>query len=321
MGDVLKIFSGSANRPLAEAVASYLSVPLGKLSLQRFPDGEAHCKIEEDVRGRDVFLLQPTSPPVNEHLMELLLMIDSFRRASAQRITAVMPYYGYARQDRKDEGRVPISAKLVANLITTAGANRVVAIDLHAAQVQGFFDVPVDHLMAAPALLNHILRRKFNPDDLVIVSPDVGRIKLASRYHERLGGSLAIIDKRRTSATETMQAHIIGGPVLNRVALVFDDMLSTGGSIVGAAQTLVAAGAKEVHVCVTHGLFVGDAVAKMKAAPIESVTVTDTVPPPAVARELPLHVESVAGLLGEAIRRIHLNQSVSFLFDHRLSNG
>ncbi len=315
MGDVLKVFCGTANRPLAEKMCRYMDVPLGKMSMTRFPDGEIFCKIEEDVRGRDIYIIQPTSPPVNENLMELLVMIDSFRRASAQRITAVMPYFGYARQDRKDEGRVPITAKLAANLITTAGAHRVVALDLHAAQVQGFFDVPVDHLMAVPVMLKHLRARNFSPDELAIVSPDVGRIKLATRFHAALGGTLAIIDKRRTSATETTQAHIIGGPVLGRVALVFDDMLSTGGSIVGAAQTLVHHGARQVHVCVTHGLFVGAASENLKAAPIDSLIVTDSVPAPEATAGLPLHVESVAPLLGEAIKRIHLNQSVSFLFD------
>jgi ribose-phosphate pyrophosphokinase len=320
MADVLKVFSGSANRPLAEKMCAHMGVPLGKMSLTRFPDGEIFCKIEEDVRGRDCYIVQPTSPPVNEHLMELLVMADSFRRASAQRITAVMPYFGYARQDRKDEGRVPITAKLAANIITVSGVHRVVALDLHAAQVQGFFDSPVDHLIAVPTMLKHLKARGYSPDELAIVSPDVGRIKLATRFHEALGGTLAIIDKRRTSATETQQAHIIGGPVLGRVALVFDDMLSTGGSICGAAEALVKHGARQVHVCVSHGLFVGNAVERLAAAPIDSIMVTDTVVPPAAVGELKVETMSVAPLLGEAIKRIHLNQSVSYLFDRNNGN-
>jgi ribose-phosphate pyrophosphokinase len=323
MGEALKVFSGSANRPLAEAICRYLEIPLGKITLYRFPDGEIGCKIDEDVRGRDVFLVQPTSPPVNENIMELLTMMDSFRRASAQRITAVIPYYGYARQDRKDEGRVPITAKLVANIITTAGAHRVLCLDLHAPQVQGFFDVPVDHLYAAPELEKAV--RKELPagagSELVVVSPDEGRIKLALKYQRQFpGASLAIIDKRRSSATETVQANIIGGPVAGRTALIVDDMLSTGGSIVGAAQVLADNGVKQVWVCITHGLFAGDAVAKLKNAPIDRIFVTDTVPPPELAKkELGLHVQSVAPLIGEAIKRIHLNQSVSYLFNGRQS--
>jgi ribose-phosphate pyrophosphokinase len=320
MGDVLKVFAGSANRPLAEAICRYLDLPLGKIHLFRYPDLEIGCKIEEDVRGRDVFLIQPTCPPVNEHLMELLIMIDSFRRASAQRITAVIPYYGYARQDRKDEGRVPITAKLVANLITEAGAHRVLCLDLHAAQVQGFFDVPVDHLHAVPVLQKHFEERRFPGDQLAIVSPDEGRIKLALKFQRRLGGSLAVIDKRRTSATETVQANVIGGPLTGRIALVVDDMLSTGGSIVGAATILAEHGVRECHVCVTHGLFIGDAVKNLTSAPIDSIVSTDSVPAPLVGDGLKHRVQSVAPLLGEAIKRVHLNQSVSFLFDARMSD-
>jgi ribose-phosphate pyrophosphokinase len=253
--------------------------------------------------------------------MELLIMIDCFRRASAQRITAVIPYYGYARQDRKDEGRVPITAKLVANLITEAGAHRVLCLDLHAAQVQGFFDVPVDHLHAVPVLQRYFEQRRLPAEELVIVSPDEGRIKLALKFQRRLGGSLAVIDKRRTSATETTQANIIGGPVTGRTALILDDMISTGGSIAGAANVLADHGVRQIHVCVTHGLFVDAAVEKLKAAPIDSIITTDSVPAPfTAAKSLPLHIQSVAPLLGEAIKRIHLNQSVSFLFDARTSD-
>jgi ribose-phosphate pyrophosphokinase len=208
----LRVFSGSGNQPLAEKIASHLGLSCGRIAISRFPDGEISVKIDEDVRGRDVFIVQPTCPPVNENLMELLTMIDAFRRASAQRITAVVPYYGYARQDRKDEGRVPITAKLVANLISKAGADRVLSMDLHAAQIQGFFDVPVDHLYSVPVIHGHFAHMNLNPDELVIVSPDVGRIKLAQKFVSRLGGELVIIDKRRKSSVETAQENVIGGP-------------------------------------------------------------------------------------------------------------
>src|SRR5687768_3744931 len=227
----LKIFSGQANRPLAKSICNFLHLPLGEITLGKFPDGENFCKIEEDIRGRDLFLVQSTCPPVNDNIFELLIMIDSCKRASAERITAVIPYYGYARQDRKDEGRVPITAKLVANLITRAGANRVLAMDLHAAQIQGFFDVPVDHLYAAPVLNEHFLNSDIDLDEAVIVSPDEGSIKRALGHSKRLGGTVAIIDKRRMSADTTVQAHILGGEVEGKVALMFDDMISTAGSI------------------------------------------------------------------------------------------
>jgi ribose-phosphate pyrophosphokinase len=234
----LKIFSGTANQALARRITDYLGVPLGDVALGKFPDGEISCKINEDIRGRDVFLIQPTCPPVNENIMQLLVMIDSCLRASAERITAVIPYFGYARQDRKDEGRVPITAKLVANLITRAGANRVLAMDLHAAQIQGFFDVPVDHLYAAPVLNEHFLHSGIDLSNAVIVSPDEGSIKRALGHAKRIGGTVAIIDKRRMSADTTVQAHILGGQVQGKVALMFDDMISTAGSITGAAKTL-----------------------------------------------------------------------------------
>jgi ribose-phosphate pyrophosphokinase len=246
--------------------------------------------------------------------MELLIMIDSFRRASANRITAVIPYYGYARQDRKDEGRVPITAKLVANLITEAGADRVLCMDLHAAQIQGFFDVPVDHLYAVPVQQQYFERHNVDPEDLVIVSPDEGRIKLTLKFLRRLGGCLAVIDKRRSSSTETHQANIIGGPVEGKIAYIFDDMLSTGGSIAGAASVLHRYGAKEVHVCVTHGLFSGDATKRLREAPIKEIVVTDTVPVTADTKGIGVVTLSVAPLLGEAIRRIHYNESISYLF-------
>src|SRR5256885_4384512 len=310
----LKIFSGQANRPLAKAICNFLHLPLGEVTLEKFPDGENYCKIEEDIRGRDVFLVQPTCPPVNDNLIELLIMIDSCKRASAARITAVIPYFGYARQDRKDEGRVPITAKLVANLITRAGANRVLTMDLHAAQIQGFFDVPVDHLYAAPVLNEHFLHSGIDLGNAVIVSPDEGSIKRAIGHAKRLGGSVAIIDKRRTSAETTVQAHILGGQVEGKVALMFDDMISTAGSITGAAKTLHEQGVKEIHVGATHALLCRPAIERLQAAKLASLVVTDSIP----LREeqiLPqTRVLTVAPLLGEAIKRIHRNESVSRLF-------
>jgi ribose-phosphate pyrophosphokinase len=311
----LKVFSGRANPDLAEAICKYLKLPsLGKISLGTFPDGENFCKILEDVRGRDVFLVQSTCPPVNQNLMELLIMIDSCMRASAARITAVLPYFGYARQDRKDEGRVPITAKLVANLITRAGADRVLTMDLHAAQIQGFFDVPVDHLYAAPVLNKHFLDIGFSSDDLVIVSPDEGSTKRALGHKRRLGGSLAIVDKHRTSPTDTIQANIIGGPIDGRAALMFDDMISTAGSICGAAQAVHDSGAREIHVAASHGVFCGQAREKIDAAPINSLVITDSIPVAPEQRPANLKVISVAPLLAEAIRRIHHDQSISQMF-------
>ena len=280
----------------------------------KFPDGENFCKIEEDVRGRDVYLVQPTCPPVNDHLMELLIMIDSCKRASADRITAVIPYFGYARQDRKDEGRTPITAKLIANLITRAGADRVLTMDLHAAQIQGFFDVPVDHLYAAPVLNEHFVELGLTNDQIVVVSPDEGSIKRASGHAKRLGGKLAIVDKRRATAIETTQENIIGGPIEGRVALMFDDLISTAGSICGAARLLHAAGAREIHVAATHGLLCGPAIANIQAAPITSVVVTNSITLTKQQLIPQIKVLSVAPLLAEAIKRIHHDQSVSAMF-------
>ncbi|HEX7447372.1 MAG TPA: ribose-phosphate pyrophosphokinase [Pirellulales bacterium] len=310
----LKIFSGRANSELATRICDYLGLPLGAISMGNFPDGEISCKIDEDVRGRDVFLVQPTCPPVNENLMELLIMIESCMRASAERITAVVPYYGYARQDRKDEGRVPITAKLVANLITRAGANRVLAMDLHAAQIQGFFDVPVDHLYASPVLNDHFARMRLPEDDVVVVSPDEGSTKRALGHAKRLGTRLAIVDKRRSSAEKTRQENIIGASVEGKVALMFDDMISTGGSICGAANKVHEAGAREVHVAATHGVLCGKAIENLQKAPIKSIVITDTIPLPADKKLAKIQVLSVAHLLGEAIKRIHRNESVSRLF-------
>jgi len=263
----LKIFSGLANPSLTQDICRYLNLPMGKMSIGRFPDREISCKIDEDVRGRDIFIVQPTCPPVDEYLMELLVMIDSFKRASSYRITAVIPYFGYARQDRKDAGRVPITAKLVANLITRAGADRVLAMDLHAAQIQGFFDVPVDHLYAAPVLNNHLQSIDLPADDLIVVSPDVGGIKRAVGHGQRLNAPLAIVDKRRVSADTTTSANIIGASVEGKVALMFDDMISTAGSICSAAEVLHNHGAKQIFAAATHGLLVGPAVERLQAAP------------------------------------------------------
>ena len=310
----LKLFSGNANPKLSRSIADYLGVDLGNVTLGTFPDGETSCKIDEDVRGRDVYLLQPTCPPANENLMELLVMIDSCKRASAERVTAVMPYFAYARQDRKDEGRVPITAKLVANIITRAGADRVLAMDLHAAQIQGFFDVPVDHLYAAPVLNEHFLSLNLPTDELVIVSPDEGSIKRALGHAKRLGGTVAIIDKRRTSATSTVQENVIGGPVEGKIVLMFDDMISTAGSIAGAAKVLHSRGAREIHVATTHAVLCGPAVERLRDANLSSIVCTDSIPL-ADDQILPqTQVLSIAPLLGEAIKRIHRNESVSRLF-------
>jgi len=312
----LKIFSGRANQPLAKDICGFLHLPLGAISLTSFPDGESHCKIEEDVRGRDVFLVQSTCPPVNDHLMELLIMIDSCKRASAARITAVIPYFGYARSDRKDEGRVPITAKLCANLITRAGADRVLTMDLHAAQIQGFFDVPVDHLFAAPVLNEHFKKMGLTGDDIVVVSPDEGSIKRAIGHVKRLGGRLAIVDKRRASATETKQENIIGGPLDGRVALMFDDMISTAGSICGAARLVQEAGAREIHVAATHGILCGPALERIDEAPITSVVLTDSVPVEGDRKIPKIQILTVAPLLAEAIKRIHHDQSISAIFSN-----
>ena len=313
MNDV-KLFGGRAHPELTKKVCEYLGLPQGGLMTGNFPDGEIACKIEEDVRGRDIFIIQPTCPPVNETLMELLILIECFRRASAERITAVVPYFAYARQDRKDEGRVPITAKLVANLITNAGADRVLAMDLHAAQIQGFFDIPVDHLYAAPVIDEYFSGINLSGDDVVIVSPDEGSIKRALTHQRKLGGKLAIIDKRRSSAEKTSQENVIGGPVKGKVALIFDDMISTAGSICGAADVMHQAGAREIYLAATHGLFCGSAIERLSQAPIDGIVITDTIPLSDEQLIDKVTVLSIAPLLGEAIKRIHRNESVSRLF-------
>lgn len=313
--DNLKIFCGRASRGLCEQICRYLDLPMGQGHTDMFPDGELIVKIEEDVRGRDCFVVQSTYHPVNAHLMELLIYIDCLKRASASRITAVIPYFGYARQDRKDVGRTPITAKLVANLITAAGADRVLAMDLHAAQIQGFFDIPVDHLHASPVLVNHFETMRQEMGDLVLVSPDAGNVKMANTYANWLGGDLAIIDKRRKSGSEVVSANIIG-EVKGKTALMVDDMITTAGTMCEAARHVMDHGAKQVFAACTHAVLVGLAMERLSEAPISKLVVTDTIP--CGARCTPIQdklVElSVADLLGEAIHRIHHNRSVSNLF-------
>src|SRR5690606_34284712 len=314
MYDHLTLISGRGHPAMAASIADYLNVSLAAIEVGNFPDGEVSVKLNQNIRGRDVFLVQPTGPPVNDNLVELLILIDACKRASAERITAVLPYFGYARQDRKDSGRVPITSKLVANLITKAGADRVLAMDLHAAQIQGFFDIPVDHLHAAPILDAYFSSLNIPPEELVIVSPDEGSIKRMFQHVEALGGSLAIVDKRRSSATETRQANVIGGPIEGKSAIIFDDMISTAGSIVGAARTIREHGAREIYLGAAHGVFCTSALSRLKEAPVREIVVTDSLPiaPNGLAN---LRIVSVAPLLGEAIRRIHRNESVSYLFD------
>jgi len=309
----LKIFSGRSNPKLAQDISEYLGIGLGDVTITPFPDGELLVKLEEDVRGRDVFIIQPTCPPVNESLMELLICIDCARRASAERITAVIPYFGYARQDRKDEGRVPITAKLAANLIATAGADRVLTIDLHAAQIQGFFDIPVDNLYAEPVLSRYYARQNF--ENLVLVSPDVGNVKRARVYAQRLGGDLAIIDKRRTSGASVELGRIIGD-VKGCTVLMMDDMISTAGTVCMAARLCMDQGAKCVYIGATHAVLAGPATERLQNAPIERVVVTDTVPVDAAKASAigKLVVLGTAELIGEAIHRIHNDESVSSLF-------
>ena len=309
----LAIFAGTSNSALAHKVTDYLGVPMGAAKVSRFPDGEILVKLEEDVRGRDVFIIQPTCQPTNDALMELLIFIDCARRASAERITAVVPYYGYARQDRKDEGRTPITAKLVANLITEAGADRMLTVDLHANQIQGFFDIPVDNLYAEPVLSQHFI--EFGWEDLALVSPDVGNTKRARRYAQRLGGELAIVDKRRVSGEEVEHGRIIGD-VKGKTVLMMDDMISTAGTLCSAAQSCREAGAKEIFVGATHPVLCGRAIENLRNAPIDRIVVTDTVPVSddklgAIGK---VTVLTVSQMIGEAIHRIHNDESVSSLF-------
>ena len=315
LNDNLKIFSGSSNAALASAVCKYLEIPLGGAKIDAFPDGEKVIRVEDDVRGRDCFVIQSTCRPVDEHLMELLIYLDCLRRASARRVTAVIPYFGYARQDRKDEGRVPITAKLVANLITTAGADRVLAIDLHAAQLQGFFDIPVDHLTGELVLSRYFKNKKIS--NLTVVSPDVGNMRTASKYAERLGGALAIVHKKRLSGRNVEVQEIIG-EVKDRNILMCDDMITTAGTMCSAAKLVKERGAKKIYVGATHGIFAEDAIKRLAEAPIDEVVVTDTVPDGEKQKgkgKVNIKVLTVANMLAEAIKRIHRNQSVSSLFN------
>ena len=308
----LKIFSGRANIPLAEQIARSLGDPLGKIELKNFPDGENMCRIDEDVRGRDVFLVQPTCPPVNENLMEVLVILDAFKRASPYRVTVVLPYYGYARQDRKDQGRVPISAKLVANLLSAAGANRVLTMDLHKAQIQGFFDIPVDHLFAAPVIIDYLARQNFGP--VTIVSPDAGGAERARAYAKRLDADLAIIDKRR-SEDGTAEVMNVIGDVKGRVCVIADDIIDTAGTIQKAAQALKDNGATRVLASAVHGVLSGPAIKRIESSPIDRLIVTNTIPiVDEKAKCEKIVVLSVARLLAQAIRSIHEETSVSKLF-------
>jgi ribose-phosphate pyrophosphokinase len=309
--DEITLVAGNAHPVLAQAISDQLGVPLADAHVGRFPDGEIDIKVNEDLRGRDVFVLQPTAPPVNENWIELLLLLDTLRRSRAGRITAVMPYFGYARKDRKDEGRVPISAKVVANTLTGSGADRVVTLDMHAAQIQGFFDIPVDHLYARPVLLDAIVKMKI--DDPVVVTPDVGGTKMARAYAKRIGAELAIVDKRRLSGSEIVVENVIG-EVEGRNCVIVDDMISTGGSISEAARLLRSAGAKNITIAVSHAVFCGPAVERLDAAPVDKILVTDTIPAGKTAPRQ-LEIVSVAPLLAKAITGIHRAESVSSLFE------
>jgi ribose-phosphate pyrophosphokinase len=314
LNKMLRIFSGSSNPGLAQAVCKYIGIPLGRANIDVFPDGEKVIRVEDDVRGRDCFVVQSTCRPVDEHLMELLIFLDCLRRASAERITVVIPYFGYARQDRKDEGRVPITAKLVANLITTAGANRVLAIDLHAAQLQGFFDIPVDHLTGELILSKYFGDKKIK--DLTVVSPDVGNIKTAARYVSHLRADLAIIHKKRVNGSEVEAAELIG-QVKDRNILMCDDIIATAGTVCSAVRLVKERGARSVYVGATHGVFTGKALERLAGAPIDEVVVTDTIPMTEEVKHVKqVTVLSSAAMLGEAIRRIHRHESVSSLFNH-----
>jgi len=308
----LKIFSGRAHPALAQEICAYLGIPLGELTLYNFSDGEDYCQIDENVRGADVFVVQPTCSPVNDSVMELLILLDAFRRSSASRITAVLPYFGYARQDKKDKPRVPIAAKLMADLLTAAGADRILTMDLHAAQIQGFFNIPVDHLFAAPVILDAI--RKLALDDLVIVSPDVGGLTRARAIAKRLEASLAVIDKRRTGKNETEILNVVG-EVEGRDVLILDDIVDTAGTLVQAEEALRRGGAKRTYAAAVHGVFSGPALERIEGSGLKSLLVTNTIPVEAAMARCPrIKALSVAPLLGEAIQRIHDGASVSSLF-------
>ncbi|HYK90898.1 MAG TPA: ribose-phosphate pyrophosphokinase [Acidobacteriota bacterium] len=307
----LKVFSGNANVPLAQEICRKLKIPLGRITLTTFSDGELYCQILENVRGRDIFVIQPTCCPVNDNMMELLIMIDAFKRSSASRITAVMPYYGYARQDRKDKPRVPISSKLVADLLTAAGADRILTMDLHAGQIQGFFNIPVDHLFASPVLIRYL--QKLRMRDLTLVSPDAGGVERARAFAKRLNGELAVVDKRRVGPNEAEVMHVIG-QVGGRNVIICDDMIDTAGTLVNTVHALRKKKAKRILACATHGVLSGPAIERLKKAELDEIILTNTVPVEK-SKVLPGMVFlSVAGLLAEAIRSIHEETSVSNLF-------
>jgi ribose-phosphate pyrophosphokinase len=309
----VKVFSGTANQPLAQAICAYIGIEVGKSKIEPFPDGETFVKIEENVRGEDVFVVQSTSPPSNHNLMELFIMMDALRRASASRITAVLPFYGYARQDRKDQPRVPITAKLIANLLVAAGANRILTMDLHAQQIQGFFDIPVDHLYAAPVMYEYLRKKALT--DLVVVSPDVGGLKMAHAYSQTLEAGLAIVAKRRKSATEVESMAVIG-EIRGKNVLLVDDLTETAGTLVTAAALIKKKGAKKIIACVSHAILNDTGIERLKKSVIDELITTDTVLRPAISG-VKITTLSVAGLLGEAIKRIHSNSSVTSLFEFK----
>ena len=309
----MKIFSGSSNQPLAGAICSYIGIELGKSTIKPFPDGETFVRIEENVRGEDVFVIQSTSPPTNHHLMEMFIMIDALRRASAARITAVLPFYGYARQDRKDQPRVPITAKLVANLLVAAGSHRILTMDLHAQQIQGFFDIPVDHLYAAPVMYEYLKKKRLR--DTVVVSPDVGGLKMAYAYSQVLGASLAIVAKRRKSASEVESMAVIG-EIRGKDVLLVDDLTETAGTLVTAADLLKRKGGRKILACVSHAILNRIGIERLRKSAIDELITTDTVSRPAISG-VRITTLSVAGLLGEAIKRIHSNSSVTSLFEFK----
>ncbi|MCF7908651.1 MAG: ribose-phosphate pyrophosphokinase [Candidatus Omnitrophica bacterium] len=310
--DKMVIFSGSVNKKLANKICGKLNVKLAKAITTHFSDGEIRVEIGENVRGKDVFIIQPTCPPVNENLMELLIMLDALRRASAKRITAVIPYFGYARQDRKDQPRVPITAKLVANILTGAGADRVLTLDLHAGQIQGFFDIPLDHLYGINVFVDYFRRKKIK--DLVIVSPDVGGIKMARAYAKRFKAGLAIVDKRRNSPEATEVMHILG-EVKDKNVILVDDIIATGSSIVEAARAIKKAGANKVFAAITHGILSRDAVSKINKSTIDGLVITDSIPLDDAKKSKKIKVISVGNLFAEAIKRIHFEESISGLFN------
>ncbi len=311
----MKIFAGTSGKNVSKVMCNHLNITAGEATTSLFPDGEVFVKLEEDVRGRDCFVVQSTSQPVNDNLLELLVYIDCLRRASARRITAVIPYFGYARQDRKDEGRVPISAKLVANLITSAGADRVLCMDLHAAQIQGFFDIPVDHLSASPVFMEYFMKTRDQLENIVVVSPDVGNVKVANMFANALGCDLAIVDKRRSSGSDVTVRNLIG-EVDGRTVLMFDDMISTAGTVCEAARLVTERGARDVIVAATHPVLVGLAMERLADSPISKILVSDSIPENDRYGPIEHKIEtlSVAPLLGEAVHRIHHDQSVSAMF-------